>query len=103
MPGGEEGVTFSMALIQYYAGTPGSTYLPPGLACPEFAAMEAGGAVTYVKSDKHCQLVQGIRITIGDLSESVHSGFELVNLNFHCNGTQPSVSNNMSLKGAIFV
>lgn len=102
-PGGEIGPTFNMELIQYYAGTPGTSYLPPGQGCPESAAMEAGGAVTYVKADKHCQLVQGIRITIGDTAESIHSGFELVNLNFHCNGTQASVSSNMNLRGPMLV
>jgi hypothetical protein len=90
-------------MINYYAGSPGSSPLPPGTACPEGIAMAAGRAVTYVKTDGFCQGVQGIRIVIGDTAESIHSGFEMVNLNFGCNGTQPSCSNCFQLGGPLAV
>ena len=89
--------------IQYYAGSPGSSPLPPGTACPEGVALAAGKAVVHVAADKYCKGVQGIRIVIGDTAESIHSGFEMVNLNFGCNGTQPSVSNSFQLGGPIAV
>jgi hypothetical protein len=97
-PGGDS-FTVTTAYIQYYAGSPGSSYLPVGTTCPESQA--AGGAVAYVGSDKKCQGVQGLRITIGDTMDSIHSGFEMTNFNFHCNGTQSSISASWALNGPI--
>lgn len=94
---GTTALSVTMGMIQYYAGTPGSSYLPIGLTCPESQA--AGGAVTYVAADLKCQGVQGLRIIIGDTFDSIHSGFEMCNFNFHCNGTQPSMSVSLSLPG----
>lgn len=90
-------------MIQYYAGVPGSAPLPPGTACPEGVAMAAGRAVTPVFADKYCQGLQGIRIVIGDTAESVHSGFEMVNMNFGCNGTQCSCATCFQLEGPVAV
>ena len=90
-------------VINYYAGSPGSAALPPGTACPEGIALAMGKAVTPVFADFACQGLQGIRIVIGDTAESIHSGFELVNLNFGCNGTQPSVANSFRLGAPIAV
>lgn len=93
----------SSVTIQYYAGSPGSSPLPPGEACPEGIAMAAGRAVTHVAADRFCKGIQGIRIVIGDTAESIHSGFEMVNVNFGCNGTQPSCSNCFQLAGPVAV
>ena len=99
-PGGAA-LSVTVALIQYYAGTPGSSYLPIGTTCPESQA--AGGAVTHVAADKACKGVQGLRIIIGDTFDSIHSGFEMTNFNFHTNGTQPSVSATWALSGPVFI
>lgn len=87
--------------IQYYAGTPGTVVYDVGKACTEAVAMSAGRAVTHVGVEKLCEGIQGIRIVIGDTFESIHSGFELVNLNFGNNGTQSSVANQYLLKGPV--
>ena len=91
------------AYINYYAGSPGSSPLPPGTACPEGVALAAGKAVVHVAADKFCKGVQGIRIVIGDTAESIHSGFEMVNVNFGCNGTQASVASSFNLGGPVAV
>ena len=83
----------------YYAGSPGNKVGPVDQGCIE--ALAAGGAVSWDPQSKMCFGVQGKRIVIGDTFESIHSGFELVNYNFHCSGTQPSVSNSMQLNGPV--
>lgn len=83
----------------YYAGTPGNKTGPIDQGCIE--ALAAEGAVSWDPTAKTCFGVQGKRIVIGDTFESIHSGFELVNYNFHCSGTQPSVSNSMQLNGPV--
>lgn len=98
---GTSAFTVTTALISYYAGSPGSSYLPIGTTCPESQA--AGGAVAYVGSDKKCQGVQGLRIIIGDTMDSIHSGFEMCNFNFHCNGTQGSVSVSYAMNGPMLI
>lgn len=92
---------FIARLISYYLGSPGNVSLPVGWGCPESKAIEAKGAVALVVADKACEKVQGIRIIIGDTAESIHSGFELVNMNFHTSGTQVSVANNLNLSAPI--
>lgn len=92
---------FVAKLISYYKGSPGSVALPVGGGCPESKAIAAGGAVTLVVADWACEKVQGIRIIIGDTAESIHSGFELVNMNFHTYGTQTSVASNLNLSAPV--
>lgn len=92
---------FTSRLINYYRGQPGGMTLPVGGGCTESRAMEAGGAVTLVISDYACEKVQGIRIIIGDTAESIHSGFEMVNMNFHTSGTQTTVATNLNLSGPV--
>lgn len=92
---------FNGFIINYYKGSPGKGTLEVGVGCSEQRAMEAGGAVTYVGADQLCQKVQGIRIIIGDTAESIHSGFELVNMNFHTMGTQSSFASNLNLGAPI--
>ena len=96
---GTSAFSTTVAMISYYTGSPGSSYLPLGTTCPESQA--AGGAVAYVAADMKCQGVQGLRIVIGDTFDSIHSGFEMCNFNFHCNGTQVSVASAMSLPGPV--
>ena len=98
---GGEAASFTGQLKQYYAGSPGTSTLPVGAGCTEQRALEAGGAVTMVAADKHCQLVQGIRIIIGDTAESIQSGFEMVNVNFHTSGTQVSIASNFNLSAPV--
>lgn len=94
---GGDALSTTVALISYYTGSPGNSYLPIGTTCPESQA--AGGAVTHVAADKACKGVQGLRIIIGDTFDSVHSGFEMTNFNFHCAGTQPSISATWAMNG----
>ena len=98
---GGASATFSGALINYYKGSPGKMVEEIGAGCTEQKAIEGGGLVTYVAADKKCQLTQGIRIIIGDTAESIHSGFEMVNMNFHTMGTQVSVASNINLSGPV--
>lgn len=96
-----EKASYLVLVGRYYTGTPGSIALPVGGGCPESRAIEAGGAVTLVVSDFACQKVQGIRIKIGDTAESIHSGFEMVNMNFHTSGTSAVVANNFNMGAPI--
>lgn len=94
---GTSAFSITAAMISYYKGIPGDSYLPLGKTCPE---SQAGlGAVAYVAADMKCEGVQGLRIVIGDTFDSIHSGFEMTNYNFHCNGTQMSVAANFALNG----
>ena len=86
---------------KYAQGMPGSSYLPPGAACPESVAMAAGKAVTHVGADMACKGIQGITIVIGDTFNSIDSGFSMVNVNFGCRGGQLCVANNFSLPGPV--
>lgn len=97
-PGGASLQT-DMGSLNYHPNSPGNADLPIGTLCPEYKA--AGGAVTYVGADKKCQGVQGLRITIGDTAESIQGGFDMVNFNFHCNGSQPRVASVFNLEGPI--
>lgn len=82
-------------------GSPGKSYLPPGTACPESVAMAAGKAVTHVAADKMCKGIQGITIVIGDMFNSVDSGFSMVNVNFGCKGGQLCCASNLQLPGPV--
>ena len=86
---------------KYQQGSPGSSYLPPGTACPESVALAAGKAVTHVGADKMCKGIQGITIVIGDTYNSIDSGFSMVNLNFGCRGGQLCVATNFNLSGPV--
>lgn len=44
-----------------------------------------------------CWQITGVKVPIGDTSASVHAGFEIVNFNFHTNGTQRSVPTKVNL------
>ena len=85
--------------INYYPNSPGTVPFEIGSGCPESKA--AGGAVALVVADKLCQQVQGLRIIIGDTYESIHSGFDMVNFNFHTNGQTPRVASTLSLSGPV--
>lgn len=100
MAGGKTAPTF-LGGNQYAEGSPGSSYLPPGTACPESVAMEAGSAVTYVGADKKCQRVQGIKIIIGDTAMSNMEGFTTTNMNFSCSGQQPCCHSNLTMNAPV--
>lgn len=98
---GGEAAPVMMYGHKYAEGEPGASYLPPGTACPESVAMSAGKAVTHVASDKMCKGIQGITIVIGDMHNSIDSGFSMVNMNFGCKGGQSCCANNFNLNGPV--
>ena len=99
-PGGES-ANFSGVLNQYYKGSPGSDVYEISVGCSEAKAMEAGSAVTSVDIEKKCEMVQGIRIIIGDTAESIQGGFEMVNKNFSTSGTQVAMASNFNLNAPV--
>lgn len=87
------------AMKSYYVGSPGNKIGGVDAGCIE--ALASSGAVSWDPQTKTCYGVQGTRIIIGDTFESIHSGFELVNFNFHCSGTQASVASELQLGGPV--
>lgn len=86
---------------KYHAGNPGSKVWTEGAECSEAMAYKAGHAVATNTPAELCEHIQGMRIIIGDTVESIQGGFEMVNMNFATNGTQPSVSSNFNLTGPV--
>lgn len=92
--------TFSVG-SKYHIGNPGSELWGPGSECSEAMAYSQGNAVATNTPAKLCEHIQGMRIIIGNTVESIQGGFEMVNMNFSTNGTQPAVSSNFNLTGPI--
>ncbi|MGC9064964.1 MAG: hypothetical protein ACP5JL_09825 [bacterium] len=93
IPYGGAGQTTTSAKYTAGSGAVGIGAVSTG--CLE--SLAGGGAVSYDPVDHGCWGITGKRIPIAETYASIQAFAELVNFNFHVNGSQPAVPTNYAL------
>ena len=82
--------------MNYIAATTPSSGLTTSLGCTGEGAIDMDTTVLdpskiSVPPIPRCWQATGVKVDIGDTFMSIQSGFEMVNFNFHTNGSSPAV------------